>query len=154
MKNVLIAALAAAAVGASIAQGTVDELVSVYLQGGGKDGDRFPITSKTVVIYPERKCPFAELRGHEKMRAATVSRVPHCSFQDGATVFVIHPTAGVSTYPSVFFAVAEVDQRGVATVVQQGFDSEKAQRAFLQAERERTQRSTPGTLPQRGSAQP
>lgn len=154
MKRMLVAAVAALALGAALAQSQGNEVVSVYLLNGGKDGDRFPLASKTLVLYPERKCPFTELRGHERMRAATVSRVPHCSFTDNGTVFVLHPSMGVNTYPGVFFAVAEVDSQGMATVVPQGFDSEKARQAYQQAERDRVTKSMPGALPPRGSSQP
>lgn len=154
MKNALLAAVAATAMGMALAQGTGDETVSIYLQAGAKDRDRFALSSRTVVVYPERRCSFTELAEHQRMRAATISRVPHCAFTQGDTVYVVHPTAGLSSYPAVFFATAKVDQTGMATVTQPGFDSEKAQQQFLRAERDLVKRSALGALPPRGSAQP
>jgi hypothetical protein len=129
------------------------EVVSLYLPNNGKDGNTYDTQIVALVAYPERPCHLTEIPNYQHMRVATMSRSPVCFFKNKGKVIVVGPQIGVQEYPEVLFAVATINPDGrSATVVHPGFDSDIAQKQYIENEREKIRRSMPGaSLPPRDS---
>lgn len=127
------------------------EIVSIFLPNNGKDGDTYDLQRVALVAYPERPCHLTEIPNYRRMRLATMSRAPMCYFKSEGKIIVVSPHIGVKEYPEVMFAVSTISADGrSATVTHPGFDSDIAQKQYIENEREKIRRSMPGaSLPPR-----
>lgn len=129
------------------------EYVSLFLPHNGKNGDTYDLDNVALIAYPERPCGIQDIPNYQRMRTATMSRVPMCYFKSNGRIILLGPHIGVQEYPEVMFAVARVNQDGEsATVTHPGFDSEVAQKRYIEGEEDRSRRMSPGyPLPPRDS---